>query len=91
MKLEFSPADLAPIIEAAVEQALDRLRAEEATLVPDRLAYLESEAAQLCGLPAHVLRDARLRGGIVGSRVGKRVCYTRNDLIEFLRNKREVR
>jgi hypothetical protein len=91
MKIEFSAADLRPIADVAVEAALDRIRAEDRDLDAGRIAFVEAEAAQSMGLPPHILRDARLRGEITGSRIGKRICYTRTDLLEFLRRTREKR
>lgn len=91
MRVEFSPDDLRPVIDAAVRSALDQQQAEAATLNPDRISYYEPEAAQLVGIPSHVLRDARLRGEIVGSRIGKRIVYERAELLRFIREKREER
>jgi hypothetical protein len=75
--------DLRPVIRAAVVAVLDELRATDAML-GDRLAYPEAEAADLLGVPRHVLRDCRLRGEIVGRLVGKRILYSREELRRFL-------
>ena len=53
-----------------------------------RLAYTEAEAASLVGVERHVLRDARLRHEIEASRVGKRIVYTRDELLRFLHAQR---
>ena len=49
-----------------------------------RLALTEAEAAAACGVCRHVLRDLRLSGQIVARRVGRRVLYTRADLLAAL-------
>ena len=56
--------------------------AEATTL--NRLAYSEPEAASLLGCRPHVLRDARLRGEIRSTKVGKRIGYTRQQLDAYL-------
>jgi hypothetical protein len=84
MKLDASDIqELEPVIRAAVVAVLDELRANEATL-GNRLAYPEAEAAALLGIPRHVLRDARLRGEIVGRTVGRKILYSRDALLKFL-------
>jgi hypothetical protein len=60
-----------------------------ATQSPDaitgnRLAYPEPEAAGLLGVKAHVLRDARLRGEIIATKVGGRICYETTELRRYL-------
>ena len=92
MRLE--QAEIAQIAEAFAPhftEALAQIREEAATLSPERIAYYEPEAAQLCGVPSHVLRDARFRGEITGSRLGKRVVYERSELLRFIRGNREQR
>lgn len=83
MNLSFDPRDLRPLVEQVVAEAVERLEAARAQ-VGDRLAYDEHEAAALIGVRRHVLRDARLRGEITASRIGKRVIYTRAELVRFL-------
>jgi hypothetical protein len=75
--------DLAPLIRAAVVATLDEMRATEAKL-GDRLAFTESEAAGLLGVPRHVLRDARLRGEISARTCGKKLLYSRESLLRFV-------
>lgn len=85
MKLDASDIDdLRPVINAVVDEILTRIDGHEAKL-GNRLAFPEAEAAALCGIPKHVLRDARLRGEIRGKRVGKGVVYERGELLKFLR------
>lgn len=80
-------ADYQPVIVKTVEETLRQIQADE-TLVADRLAYPEKEAATLLGIKSHVLRDCRRRGEIAGSLVGKRFLYERGELLQFLRNRR---
>ena len=84
MKIDLEQADLQPVIEAAVAEAIKQLEARHAKKA-GRLAYPEAEAAALIGVASHVLRDVRLRGEIEYSRIGRGAFYTRNDLDDFLR------
>lgn len=80
-------AELRPLIEQVVTETMNRLEADRARL-SSRLAYAEPEAAALIGVQRHVLRDARLRQEIEGSKVGKRIVYTRDELLRFLQSQR---
>lgn len=75
--------DLGPLIGQIIEQTLRRLQDDHAK-VDGRLAFPEAEAAQLLGIPAHSLRDARLRGDVEAVRIGKRWLYTRDELLRLL-------
>jgi len=88
MKIEFDSEALRPIVQMAVAAAMDRLEADRATF-NGRLAFTEPEAAVLLGVKPHVLRDCRLRGEILGAKVGSRNVYTRSDLLEFLERQKE--
>jgi hypothetical protein len=84
LSLNIDPAALRPLIAAVVQQVLEALEKERAQ-VGDRLAYSEPEAARLLGLHPHQLRDERLRGRIGASQiVGKRIRYSRQDLLDYL-------
>jgi len=83
MKMQFNMDDIHPIIEIAVSETLRQIEGNEAKMV-DRIAFPEDEAARLLGVNRHVLRDCRLRGEIEGSKVGKRIVYTRDQLVKFL-------
>ena len=87
MVISFDDALLRPLIERIVATVLDRLQGEQEVL-RDKLAYTEAQAAALLGIERHVLRDARLRGELVGSRVGKRILYEREELLGYLRRQR---
>jgi hypothetical protein len=79
---------LRPLVAAVVEETLAQLEAARAA-VPERLAYSEAEAARLLGLQPHQLRDERRRGRIGASTVvGKRIRYTRDDLVSYLMSRR---
>ena len=87
MKIEFSPDDLRPLVELIVDETLEKIGETRAKL-SGRLAYPEPEAAALLGVQPHVLRDARLRGEIVGSKAGKKTVYERTELLKFLQRNR---
>lgn len=89
MKLSFDEADLRPVIEKIVSATLLQLQAEDAKL-GGKIAFTEPEAAAILSIRPHVLRDARLRGEISGSRVGKRILYEREELLRFLRQQRQL-
>ena len=84
MKCQFDAEDLAPLVRLVVNETIKQLRDDEAKL-GNQIAYPESIAASLIGVERHALRDARLRGEIAGSRVGKRILYEREELLAFLR------
>jgi hypothetical protein len=81
VRIEVSTAEFRPIVELVVAETLGRLPAAKEG---PRLAYNESEAARLLGVRRHVLRDARLRGEVRATRVGKRVAYERGELVAYL-------
>ena len=83
MKIEFDEETIRPLVKLAVAEALDHLETERAKL-NGRIAYTEPEAAALLGVRPHVLRDCRRRGEIEGAKVGSKIVYTRDDLLEFL-------
>jgi hypothetical protein len=84
LSLTLDPAALRPLIAAVVAQTLEAMEKDRAAL-GERLAFSEREAARLLGLNPHQLRDERLRGKIAASQiVGRRVRYTREDLLAYL-------
>jgi hypothetical protein len=89
MKLDLQPDDLRPIVAAVMDEWQARADKQRAILADDRLAFEEQEAARLLGVSRHVLRDARLRKEIAGSRVGKKVVYQRSALVKFLKDREE--
>jgi hypothetical protein len=89
LSLQLPPEALGPLIEQVVVEVLARVERERAQLLDGRLAYCEEEAARLLGLEPHVLRDERRRGRISASQVvGRRIRYTRDDLLDYLRGRR---
>jgi hypothetical protein len=79
------------LIQAVVAEVLAQVEAVRAQVPNGQLAYSEEEAARLLGLEPHVLRDERRRGRISGSSiVGRRIRYTRQDLIDYLAGRRIV-
>lgn len=88
MNVQFSPDDLRPLVETVVAETLARI-APVANGQSERLSYTEEEAATLCGINRHNLRDARLAGELEFSRLGKRVCYTRENLTRWIASRRD--
>jgi hypothetical protein len=87
--LQLDPQALRPVIEAVVSEVLAQLEGARAALPDGRLCYSEEEAARLLGLEPHVLRDERRRGRIIASSiVGRRIRYTRDDLVSYLMARR---
>ena len=83
MHVKLDESDLRSVIETVVAETLKRVQADRAKL-NGRLAYREPEAAALLGVAPHVLRDARRRGKIQGTRIGRYIIYSRESLLEFL-------
>lgn len=89
MKVEFAGEDLRPLVREVVAEVLEQAEAERAKLNDHRIAYSEAEAARMLGLERHQLRDERTRGNIGASVVvGRRIRYTRDDLLEYLGRRR---
>src|SRR5438105_4997953 len=87
--LAIDPAALRPIISAAVAEVLAQTATQAARIPADAICFTEEEAARLLRLEPHVLRDERLRGRIDASQiVGRRVRYTRADLLAYLQARR---
>ena len=91
LTLNIEPGALRPLVAEIVREVLTQLDEAQARL-PDKLAFSEAEAARLLGLAPHQLRDERLRGRIAASTiVGRRVRYTRDDLVRYLTDRRVER
>ena len=84
MNITLDHDDLRPLIQSIVDETLDHIDAAQSRLPISQLAYTEAEAAGLIGVAPHSLRDARLRGEIKASRLGKRILYQRSELLKFL-------
>ena len=87
MKIVIDEDELRPFVEQVVIQAVERLDRDRAR-VGDRLAFGEAEAAMMLGVPRHVLRDMRLRGEIIAGKLGRRVVYSREQLLKILHRSR---
>lgn len=87
MTITLSADELRPLVRAIVAETL----AAAAGVASDagRLAFMEAEAAAAIGVRPHVLRDARLRGEIVATKIGGRIGYERAELIGYLARNRE--
>ena len=83
MKIVINENELRPLIEQVVTQTLERLDRDRAR-VGDRIAFEEAEASMMLGVPRHVLRDMRLRGEVVAGKLGRRVVYSREQLLDLL-------
>jgi hypothetical protein len=83
MQFLVSPDEFSPLIEAIVQKCLSRLEKFD-----ERVAYDEQTAARLLSVPRTSLRDERLRGRVKASRVGRRIRYTRQDLLDYLAKRR---
>ena len=88
MKLDIEPDDLRPLIQTIVDKTIERINVAKSKVTDGRIAYPESEAAALIGVASHALRDARLRGELNASRLGKRVVYQRSELLKYLANRK---
>ena len=86
-KIQFDADTLRPLIKQVVTETLAHV-ADQSTGLGRQLAYPEAQAAALLGVQGHVLRDLRLRGEIEASKVGKRIVYSREDLVSFLQRNR---
>lgn len=76
-------------LEALIERTVARVLAETAgdVAASGRFAFLEPEAAAKLGVRQHVLRDERLQGNIEYTKVGGRISYTPQHLIDYLARK----
>ncbi len=79
MHLQIDPQEHAAVIRAIVAEILTAI-----DWPVGRLALTEPEAAAACGVGRHVLRDLRLAGKIKARKLGKRVVYTRADVLVAL-------
>lgn len=79
MHLQMEPTELREIVREVVSEVLAAIDWPEG-----RLALSEAEAAAACGLGRHVFRDLRLSGRLTSRRLGRRILYTRNDLLRVL-------
>jgi hypothetical protein len=79
MRLDLDPEELKPIVQAVVAQLHDLFDDDD-----DRLAFSEKEAAAMLGVPDTTLRDDRYLGRAKASLVGRKIRYTRQQLLDYL-------
>jgi len=79
MPFLFDNDALSQLIREAIDEAIGAI-----DWPPGRIALDESEAAKACGVARHVLRDLRLSGQIKAHRLGRKVVYTRPDILTAL-------
>jgi hypothetical protein len=79
MHFQFSPDDLRPVIESVVTELLERFADSG-----EQIAFGEAEAAAMLGVARTTLRDERYRGRVNASLVGRKIRYTKRDLLEYL-------
>ena len=79
MRLQFDQDELRDLVREVVTEVVTAI-----DWPPGRLALDDAEAAQACGVARHVLRDLRLTGKIKGRKLGRKVVYTRDDLLAIL-------
>ena len=87
MQINLDDADLEPLVTKIVAKVLGQ-REVNGEKLGDRLAFTEPEAAALLGVRPYTLRDCRLRGEIEGSKIGKRVMYSREQLLALMERNR---
>lgn len=71
-------------IADAVYQRIQSHIEGSAKLGGDKLTFNESEAAELIGIPKHVLKVARERGEISPPKIGKAYRYPREMLLKYI-------
>lgn len=81
MNLQFDDDTIRRLVRPIVKEVV---AAVGSAVHGDRLAYPEAEAAKLLGIATHQLRDARLRGEIVSTKVGGRIGYEKSELLAYL-------
>jgi hypothetical protein len=79
MQLQVDPEGTRQLIREVVGQVL-----AEINWPVGRVALDEAEAAAACGVSRHVLRDLRLAKRIAATRLGRRIVYTRAQLVDGL-------
>ncbi|MBM4090979.1 MAG: hypothetical protein FJ276_16385 [Planctomycetes bacterium] len=82
-------ADLRPLITEVVRETMAECRGMFAGDEP-RLAWREDEAAALVGMQPHQLRDRRLEGQVLATKIGRSWHYTRDELMKLFAEKRRA-
>ena len=87
MHIQFSEDDLELLVARVVDEVLVRASTKQ-DVAGERLGFTEAEAAEKLGVERHVLRDARRRGELEASKIGKRIIYTPEQLRAYLSRSR---
>ena len=87
MILRFDEESMRQFIAQVVTETVERL-GEDRDRLGKRIAFKEHEAAALLSIERHALRDARLRGEVEASKVGRYVVYSRDQLLRLLERNR---
>jgi hypothetical protein len=85
MRFEFDDEALSNLVRKIIGEI-----AAELGWPQGRVALTEQEAAAACGVGRHVLRDLRLAGRLEGTKLGRRVVYTRGQLLAALSGMKEI-
>ena len=78
MKIHIDDDELKSLVKMVVRETIELVGQD------GRLAYTETEAAKLIGVARHVLRDERLRGRVQHGKCGKKIVYSKRQLLEFI-------
>lgn len=79
MHLELNAGEIESLVRNVVTEVLATIDWPQG-----RLALTEEEAAASLGVNRHVLRDLRLAGKLTARRLGRKIVYTRNDLLAVI-------
>lgn len=74
------------LVEQIAERVYEKVQAhlsQNDRIFADKLTFDEQEAADILGLPRHVLKGCRERGEIKPRKIGRKWHYTRDMLCEF--------
>lgn len=85
--IRFDQEQLANMIEKIIFDSFQKMEHTNISL-GNRLSFTEPEAAALLGVERYALRDARLRGEVEASKVGRRILYSRDQLLRLLQKNR---
>ena len=88
VRLEITDDVLRPLVAQIVEETIERVADRNAKL-GGRLSYSIKEAAAITGLSVGTLREARARGLIKGSIVGRRLIFERGELQRLVRESQD--
>lgn len=85
MELKFDPVTLRELVKPIAEEIAQAIAARDAD---PTITLSEAEAAKRLGMSATQLRDRRLIGEIVGTRLGGRWFFQLSELHDYARRNR---